>query len=57
MFISTSIVFNTFILNSTTEDNNHLKNNKVLDMIAFTNKILETFTLSDNLYFKKMNEI
>ena len=57
MIISTSIVFNTLILDSPTKKNLILKNNQILDMLSFTNKILETFTLSDNLYFLKMNEI
>ena len=57
ILISSSIIYNTYILNQNFGSKNLLKNNKIIDMIIFVNHSLELFTLTDNVYFKSLDEI
>ena len=57
ILISSSIIYNTHILNQNFGPKNLLKNNKIIDMIIFVNHCLELFTLTDNVYFKCLDKI
>ena len=54
---SSSLIYNTFILNQTFGQKNLLKYNKIIDMIIYVNHSLEFFTLSDNVYFLSLDKI
>ena len=56
---STSLLFNTFLLNDITTANK--SNSKTIafyfDVINFVNQSLEMFTLSDNIYYKRLCDV